>query len=199
MVGVLVVMVVPFTWRQRFSIAILGTVLTTLVWMAVPGLVGTIRSLFVSAESDPSVQGRLGDFAVVAPLIADRPWFGRGPGTFSSEQYVLLDNQWLGTLIGIGVVGLLALLGVFLVAVALAIAAARRTASPADTNLGYAIASAIIGSIVASFLFDSLFFSKFALTSFVLIGTAGALWRMVDDNGQAHVRAVHAAGYLRAT
>lgn len=171
------VMLIPFTWRQRFNAAVLGAAVLTLAWITVPGLVGTIRSLFTNATADPSVQGRLTDYSIAALLIRDRPWFGRGPGTFSPEQYILLDNQWLGTLIEAGLVGFLALFTLFFVAVALAVGAARHAHASADRNLGFAIASALVGSIVASFLFDSLFFSKFAIVSFVLIGSAGALWR----------------------
>ena len=55
------VVAVGFTWRQRANAAVLGIVGTLAFMVVTPGLVGTIRSLFVNASSDDSVAGRTGD------------------------------------------------------------------------------------------------------------------------------------------
>ena len=73
-----------------------------------PGLLGTLRSLFLHASSDPSVKGRTNDYTVVFQYVGERPWFGRGPGTFLPGRYILLDNQFLGALVATGVVGVIA-------------------------------------------------------------------------------------------
>ena len=74
------------------------------------GLVGTIISLFTGLSSDPSIAGRTDDYAVVGKFISESPWFGRGFGTFLPKEYFILDNQYLGSIVETGYVGLGALL-----------------------------------------------------------------------------------------
>ncbi len=75
---------------------------------AIPGLLGTIRYLFLHMFEDDSYEGRRQDYSVVGRFIKERPLFGRGFGTFLPERYVYLDNQYLGLLIELGIVGMLA-------------------------------------------------------------------------------------------
>lgn len=169
-----------WAWRRKANLAALGVLFIIGVQAVQPGLLGTLRSLFRNIENDPSVEGRTNDYAVISPLIAERPWFGRGPGTYSPEQYVLLDNQWLNWLVTGGVIGVVALLVLFLTGVVLAERTGRWARSEEDRNLGRAIGASLIGAAVISFTFDSFSFTTFAVTVFALIGAAGALWRLAD-------------------
>ncbi len=109
----------------------------------VPGLLGTIKSSFTNLGNDPSVEGRTDDYDIVFTYIGNRPWFGRGPGTFLPSRYIVLDNEALYTLVTIGYVGLVAVIALF---VAMALIArkvsrngeGRRHASPRDLPDGRA-------------------------------------------------------------
>lgn len=165
-------------WRRKINMAVLGVLFLVVVRAFQPGLLGTLRSLFRNLENDPSIEGRTNDYAVVAPLIEARPWFGRGPGTYSPSNYVLLDNQWLNILITNGVVGVAAFLLLVVTAVVLAARVGRWAARDSDRNLGRALTASIVAGAVISLTFDSLSFSTFAVTFFVLLGAAAALWRL---------------------
>lgn len=169
-----------WSWRRKANMAALGLVFLVVVRAVQPGLLGTLRSLFRNIENDPSIEGRTNDYEVVAPLIADRPWFGRGPGTYSPVNYVLLDNQWLNVLITTGVVGVLALAVLLGTAVVLVGRVGRWGVLEEDRNLGRALAAVVVAAGAISLTFDSLSFSTFAVTLFVALGAAAALWRLAD-------------------
>lgn len=172
--------VTGWSWRRKVNMAVLGLVFLVVVRAVQPGLLGTLRSLFSNIGNDPSIEGRTKDYEVVAPLIAERPWFGRGPGTYSPVQDVLLDNQWLNVLITTGIVGVVALAGLLATAVALAGRVGRWGVLEEDRDLGRALAAVVIAAGVISLTFDSLSFSTFAVTLFVALGAAAALWRLAD-------------------
>lgn len=167
------------TWsrRQRLIGAVVTGVLLLAMRFAVPGLLGTIRSLFTNMGTDNSVAGRTEDYVVVGRYVSERPLLGRGHATFIPERYVLLDNQFLGTLIEMGVVGVTALVVLFLVGWGTA-RGARRGADAETRSLGQAIASAVLAAAVAAGTFDLLGFGMVAGVTGLLIGCAGALWRL---------------------
>ena len=109
-IGVLVLLIGSDT-RDRALIIGGGCAFVVAAGSAVPGLVGTLRSLFQQAENDPSVQARLDRTPEVLRLIAEYPWFGRGFGTFTPEEYLLLDNEIQKMAIEIGFVGVAMFIG----------------------------------------------------------------------------------------
>ena len=102
--------VVP-TWSRRHQLQALVVVpiFALVMRLIVPGLLGTIKSLFTNLGNDPSIQGRTDDYDVVGQFISQSPWVGRGFGTFLPSKYITLDNQYLGSLVEVGVFGLAAL------------------------------------------------------------------------------------------
>ena len=160
----------------------------------VPGLLGTLRSLFANYKNDPSVQGRTSDYTVVFHYLGQRPWFGRGPGTFIPSRYIVLDNQILGQLVSLGVIGLAALILLFVTALAAARWMAKSPKLPEeDRHLAAALAATVAAGFVTSFTFDSLAFPIFAGTLFLAFGAIGALWRLkrtTSDTSQQHMRFV---------
>ncbi|NHC14418.1 O-antigen ligase family protein [Motilibacter deserti] len=174
----LVVVMAPWRLRAQANVAIGALVALVAVRATQPGLLGTIRSLFTNAGNDPSIQNRTSDYAAVSGYISERPWLGRGQGTFLPDRYVLLDNQLLGTLVSGGVLGLAALLVLFAVAFSLARRARRTAPDEQARSLGQALAAAVAVGLVASATFDSLGFTTFAMTLFLLFGATGALWRL---------------------
>lgn len=173
-VGMLVI-----TWPSalRRRALVLGAGGLVLMRAAIPGLLGTIKSLFINISNDPSTTGRTDDYEQIAPYIADAPWFGRGFYTFLPDRYFTLDNQFLLTLTDSGVVGLLTLLGLFVVGASLARGARRRSQDLATKDLGQALAASVTATAVTFATFDAFSFPIVTALLFLLLGCAGALWR----------------------
>lgn len=165
-------------WRLRLNAVVVAGIAVVGYRLLQPGLLGTIRSLFTNAGDDPSVQGRTDDYALVFGYIRERPWFGRGAGTFMPERYILLDNQFLNTWVSQGAVGLAAfsflLLGAYWTARSLRL----RSAAEEDRHLAQALAAGVVSGLVASATFDSLSFTTFTCLTFLLVGCIGALFRV---------------------
>lgn len=170
-------------WNNRLRAeALIVAVVGAGVFKAVlPGLIGTIRSLFLNFGTDPSVQGRTDDYANVGKFISERPWFGRGPRTFLPERYFALDNQFLDTLITTGWIGIASLVTLFLVSIFVARGLYHRAADEETRHLGQALTGSFLAALVTSFTFDSLSFVNFFGVLFVLIGVAGALRRLAPE------------------
>jgi O-antigen ligase len=179
MLVAIVFLAAGWTWTQRFTLLAYGAVFVLLMSLTIPGLLGTLRSLFTSASDDPSVVSRRERLPRVLDLIAERPWFGRGEGTYSPEDYFLLDNQYYETAIEGGIIGVVVLvLTLFVGGICIARGGRRRARSQASYHLGQAIAAPIAGFAVATYTFDALYYPAFTGILFLLIGAAGALWRL---------------------
>lgn len=181
---VLAILVVAWSPPIRLRAGLVLILFLGMMRSSIPGLLGTIKSLFVNASKDPSVTGRTDDYAVVFRYIAERPWLGRGAGTFMPERYLLLDNQYLGSLAATGILGTAALLAIFLVGIHLAGRARALTNDATTCHLTFALTAVIVGALVASFTFDSLAYAMFTSVLFICLGAAAALWRMptADDS-----------------
>lgn len=186
------------TWSSRLRLISAGitVVLATCMRFVVPGLLGTIRSLFTNLGSDNSVAGRTEDYSVVGKYLSDAPLFGRGYGTFIPDRYVLLDNQYLGSLVETGIVGLVALVLFF--AVGIAVARGSRLGADDETrSLAQALAAAVLASMVAAGTFDLLGFMMVAGFTALLIGCGGALWRLQRGVDRRTVEGTAARGGVR--
>jgi len=164
--------------RTSFNVMAVGVFLAAGLQVAKPGLLGTLRSLLFHSENDPSVQGRVEDYAYVTPLIRERPWLGRGVGTFIPELYRLLDNQWLVSLVSTGIVGVVGFAGLFLCAIMLAGRVRRFVESERDRDLATVFAIGIGVLAISAFTFDALYFTTYVVTMNLFLGLAGALWRV---------------------
>lgn len=172
-----IVMVTTWKGRRIANVAIAGALVFASLRVLIPGLVGTMISLFLHLSSDPSIQGRTQDYAIVGGTIKDHPLIGRGFGTFIPGPNDLLDNQYLGTIVETGFVGLAALLLVFIVAFMCARGARRVCGADRDTaDLAQALAGSIAGCAVYFATFDALSFPMARGVTFLLVGCAGALW-----------------------
>ncbi|HKE99804.1 MAG TPA: O-antigen ligase family protein [Actinomycetes bacterium] len=171
------------TWspRRLAGAALLLPVFAVAMKGVAPGLLGTIKSLFTGLQSDPSFQGRTEDYAVVGKFISQAPVFGRGFGTFNPGDYVLLDNQYLGTLIETGMVGLITLLLLFLIGIFTARGARRRSNDPDFRDLGQSLAASVMVAMVSFVTFDAFAFPMATGTTFLVIGLAGAAWRVAVE------------------
>jgi O-antigen ligase len=178
------------TWpnRQKIRTALLTALFLVVMRFAIPGLLGTIRYLFLHMFEDDSYEGRRQDYSVVGQFLKERPFFGRGFGTFLPDRYVYLDNQYLGLIMETGFVGMFAF--VVLLAVGIGTArGARRFADAETRSLGQALAGAILAAAVTAATFDLLAFGIASGLLFLIIGCAGALWRVsAPDRAAAAAR-----------
>jgi O-antigen ligase len=146
------------------------------VYVMVPGLLGTITHLFTGISADSSAKSRSGSFSLAYDFISRTPIFGRGFLTFL-PAYRILDDQYLGLLIEIGVVGLVAYLGLLVSGVVGGLRL-RRTANQIDGLLGVSLAASVASALASFALFDAFSFPMAASLSFLILGCVGALRRL---------------------
>lgn len=175
LIGVVVVLAIILpgwpAYRRRLTYAAVVAVLGV-VYVAVPGLLGTLAGLFTGVGTDDSSLSRTDSYDLAFSFIERAPLLGRGFFTFLPE-YRILDNQYLGLIIEMGIVGLVAFLGVLLTG---AIEASRLAAGSSDEtsrSLGRSLTASIVAAACSYATFDALSFNQVAcLTFFVLAGIA---------------------------
>ncbi len=186
-VAVALVMLVP-TWpgSLRWKAGLMGGLSLVMLQVAVPGLLGTLLGLFLDIGSDSSVSARTSDYAAIGPYLGHSLLFGRGIYTWLADQYFILDNQYLVTLIEQGIQGLTALLMLFVVSASLARGARRRSTDPTTRHLGQALAAAVIAAMATFATYDALTFSVSSGILALLFGCCGALWRLERPPWEHH-------------
>jgi hypothetical protein len=186
----LFVLFVGWGWRRRLTGALTVVAFVPVMWAVVPGLVGTFASLFGDAEGDPSVQARIERGPRVMALVRLRPWLGLGNGTWSLEDYFLLDNEVYVTMLETGILGLLLVFALISVGVVAGLLVARLpTSGPGDPSLGNALAASIAALGVSLLTFDAFHYRILTGSLFLLLGSVGALWRL-HGTGPALVAAL---------
>lgn len=155
--------------RRRMYAA--GGVILVIIYLTIPGMLGTTLRLFTGVSNDASTLSRTNSYELAFEFIGREPLFGRGLRTFL-PSYRILDNQYLIALIEIGVVGTVALLALFAVSVRATWRA--RTADPEDRSLGRSLVASIVACAVSFATFDAFSFPMVPTLLFLLIGCAGA-------------------------
>ena len=177
--AIVVLILVPlWGWRTRYNIAIMGAGLSAVLIAAKPSLASTLITMFETVGSDESITSRTDRYDMVYEYFVERPWFGRGSGTWVSPQYQYLDNQWLSMVLTNGVVGVAALLAVHITAIVLATVAMRRAQTMAEKHIAAGLVSTQLVAIVVGATFDSLSFTTCAIMVMLLTGLCGAVWRL---------------------
>jgi len=168
------------TWalRQRLNAIVAGGAALAVLHTAIPGLLGTIQSLFEGLGNDPSIQGRTGDYPLAFRYISERPFLGRGAGTWNVEEYFILDNNWLGTLLQTGWLGIIAEALLLLLPFVMARHLLHVGRDNEFRHLGGAVAAQLLMAITVGFFFDSGGFPQFNTIQMVMIGVVGAMWRI---------------------
>lgn len=175
-----------------------------LVNFATPGTLGTLKSSFFGETL--SNQGRTEDYGPAFDEFARVPVFGRGlgtrittgtPGDINAD---ILDNQWLGSLLETGLVGVVALvwfLGLFV----RRLASAARSDTSTDGWLLLALSSSVAAYAVGMFFFDSFSFIQVTLLLFFLLGLGSALiigeHPILDRGPRSHAAAAPASAVAR--
>jgi polysaccharide biosynthesis protein PslJ len=167
-----------WAWRTRYNILATAVALVAGLGAVKPGLLNTMTGLFDSPSNNPAFTVRAERYPMAFHYVAQRPWFGRGTGTWVAPQYTILDNQWLVALITNGYVGAAVLAGLHFTGITLAVLAFRRSTTPEDKHLCAALISTQLIALVVAGTFDSLSFSTFTMILALTCGMCGTVWRL---------------------
>jgi hypothetical protein len=129
-------------------------VLIPVIHFTTPGALGGFNNLLPSSSNGDYTDGRAGDYAAVAPDILNNVIIGRGYGTLDTSNwrtYRILDNQYLGTLFVVGVVGLAAYLAIVVMAMMTAHMVIKRGGLRAPPALAAAAGCAAFGLVSATY------------------------------------------------
>lgn len=155
---------VAYRPRQMLRLAPFGVVLLVMIHFLAPGALGGVGSQLTGGFFDAGTTvGRTADYQAIAPDIATYPVSGRGYGTIDpgrADTYRILDNQYLGQLVQVGFVGLLAYVALLGAGLLLAHSVIQRARDAEGRALGLAAASGFVAFAVASALFDLFSFSQ---------------------------------------
>jgi O-antigen ligase len=180
----LLVLVPAWPRRVRLLSAIAGVGLVVAVGLFVPGMLGTIRGLFGGGLSDPSAASRIDSYDAAVEFVSRFPIVGKGFGTFL-PRYHIVDNEYVLLTIELGMVGLLAFLGLLVAAAWSAAHARRHAVMAADRQLSQAlIASLVAGGTLMAF-FDGFTFPMSAGMLFLVVGISGSQQRLVGQPAQS--------------
>lgn len=173
----LLVLAGRWSWKRRAAMSVAGLVFLVWVWTLVPGLLGTVLSLFEHAGNDPSITARTDRIPRVLALWEQHPLLGRGFGTYNITDYFLLDNEVYGLLLDTGVIGLTTWVCAMAVVCALILSATARS-NPTTRHLGGALVACIAALLSSMATFDAFAYRILLGALFVLIGCGMALRRL---------------------
>jgi hypothetical protein len=202
----LVVAVVFLALRYRESVRLLPYAIPALVlvFVALPNALGSFYSAFfpkegliaeqsnIVATNDIGATGRLGDIGPWWQEYRARPLIGQGFGsriTYRTDDPSLagavrnarlLDDQWLGTMLEVGIFGTLALIWLFVRAFRRLKAVARSDTDPTGW-LAVALAASLLSFAVGMFTYDTFGFVQVTMVAFLLFGLTGAYLRLEED------------------
>ena len=128
-----------------------------LVHVFTPGALGGVTSQLLPQNffGFGSTVDRQSDYAAIEPDVINQPLLGRGYETYDQKKYRILDNQYLTTIIGTGIVGILAYLSIF-AAIFLVAHRIARCGDPDRARPAIAIAAAAGAMVIGGALLDIL-------------------------------------------
>jgi hypothetical protein len=179
-VGLVVVIafLIPVWSKQvRKVAAALIPVVLGIVFVTMPGMLGTLLGLFSGISNDSSALSRTDSYSIAIEFIQRSPWLGRGFATFL-PVYRILDNQYLGTLIELGVVGLASVLLLYATGVVIGLRIRKRSRDLITRSLGQSLAASAAAGAISFALFDAFSFSMLSGMMFFVLGAIGALDRL---------------------
>ena len=176
---VIVVLAAAWSARERWMTAGAVVVMLGVVSVAIPQMLGTLLHLFTRIDDDPSVSSRTGSYDLVVQLIRESPFVGRGFRTMTID-YRILDNQYLGLIIEVGVIGFLSFVGLLVTGMVCAQLARRRSTDPMIRDYGQALTAALVAGALGLALYDGLSFPMASSVLFLFLGLAGGLLRLAS-------------------
>jgi O-antigen ligase len=198
MLATTLVVFLRLKWRQTVRLLPLLLPLMMAVQVVMPGTLGTFRAVFfpanglVAEEQGDAGQTGSGRLADVGPSLEEwgrTPLFGQGFGTRlptdsdGQVNAIILDDQWLSSLLEIGAVGFVALLWLFLRATKRLRHRARTNDSPHGWLLT-ALSAAITAYAIGMITYDAFSFIQVTFLLFIVLGLAAAALRIPDTEGR---------------
>ena len=190
--GVVFLWLRPWDLRPLLPLVIPMAILIKLV---APGSIGMMKSLFLPSGGATSLIAEQSTLAGDPTLLSGRanfwprlvegmhrPILGQGLGTRQTgdnnplRNAPILDNQWLGTFLEFGLVGLFAWIWLIVRSVRRLSRLARTRGSP-EGVLAAAFAASITGFAIAMFTYDALAFVQAAVVFWVILALSAALVR----------------------
>jgi O-antigen ligase len=172
------------------------------LYFALPHTLGSFYSAFfpkggLIADQSTTVtgnsagaDGRLADIGPSLHEWAQKPVFGEGFGSRVVSRDVntapdvprsrLLDDQWLGSLLEIGFVGICALLWLFIRPIRRMSRIAREDDGD-DGWLAAALAASLFGFAIGMLTFDALGFVQVTITFFLLLALSSVLRNLYEE------------------
>jgi hypothetical protein len=155
------------------------------IHIILPGTLGTLKESFfpkgglIAQQSDASVgSGRIATLGPALTEASKRPLLGLGYGsrvvgkgvfTFNGPTVPILDDQWLGTLLDAGILGVLAWTWLFVRFYRRMSRAAKDDDGPTGW-LYTGLAASIAGYAIGMFTFDAFGFIQVTILMFILLG-----------------------------
>src|SRR5918999_1393769 len=186
----LLAMALVFLWlrfRETRRLWPLLVPMLAVTHFAVPGTLGSLKQAFLPEEGLIAEQrgdagncgagGRVADLGPTLTEVAERPFLGYGFGTRivtgPEANACILDNQWLGTLLEVGVIGALAWLWLFLSVLRRFWRRAKDDPSPTGWLLA-AVTASVTAYAVGMLTYDALGFVQVTFLLFIVLGLGAA-------------------------
>ena len=180
LVATLVLLVLRFRETWRFAPLLLPMVV--MVHFAVPGALGAVKYSFappgglVAEQSNDKIvtgSGRVADIGPSLALFSEKPVLGYGYGTLQTSgpdtNARILDNQWLSSLLNVGLVGGLSLVWLFTRFVREVGRRARHDRT-VDGWLLVALVASVAAFGAGMLTYDAFTFTQVTLVFFVILG-----------------------------
>jgi len=169
-----------FRRRELMKLAPLALVLLVVVHALSPGAIGSILfQLDANRLGVATVSDRASDYDAVRPDLWTHMAFGRGYGTYEHAAYRVLDSEILNRVLEVGILGLVA----YMVMILSVVGVARgpiRSRDPVRSPVALVVASAAIGFLVLSTLFDVMSFPHVPYIFLYLAGLLAVVLRPPD-------------------
>jgi len=188
----IVFVVLLLGWPRRLSLRVGPAAATVIVLMClgIPPLFRSVRAMFAGAKGDPSIASRTDSYAIAGQFVARWPVFGRGLGTFL-PKYRIFDNNYLGLLVSVGIVGTIAFVAIPAVGIWMLLRRRRLWADERSRDLALSLAAGILAGSASLAFFDAFGFPMTMGTLFLTLGIAGAY---VSARGRSPLPPEPAAG-----
>jgi hypothetical protein len=147
--------------RQLIRLAPFGIIALVLGLAASGGSFSSVH-LLKNAGGDDSTIGRTSDYSAVVPDLLSNPILGRGYGTLDParvDTYRIFDNEYLGQLYQVGVLGLIAFM-ILILTPLLVVRTVVRSENPMRGPPGLAAGAGCLAFGVAAGLYDILSFAQ---------------------------------------
>jgi polysaccharide biosynthesis protein PslJ len=194
----LMVVFVTFFWLKRaemMRMLPLWLVLLVVIQGVMPGTLQSFKYMlnpvYMFQEQSKDMGTGSGRVADLGPSLSEwkagNPFFGQGFGTrVTSQEGVeggaqILDNQWLGTLLEIGAVGVVGMFWLFGRAIR-QVARRARSETDADGWLATCLCASLLAWTLGLFTYDAFAFIQVTFLAFILLGFAAVASSRGPDN-----------------